>query len=147
MAIYKSPYKDASSVTLHDKELDIVNGFVEISDEDLTPEIEKTLTVVLGFTLAQPEEIDAVLSTVASNDHLAAEAAERAVLMAQIKEAGLKIDGRKNLAWVRERYNEFVAQGLISGDDNNEPPAEPEAPEPAPKTPAKASAQEAKTEA
>lgn len=146
MPFYKSPFADATALTVHKNalgpkgklievpvELDIVNGFVEISESDHTPEIEALLTRTLGFTLASPADVDATLATQTSEAQQKSEASARAELLATIKAWGLKIDGRKSLAWVQERYDEFVAQGLIKpGEPPHEVGADAEAdPEPA----------------
>ena len=129
MPFYKSPSPDSSSVSLHDIELDIVNGFVEISRDILTPEIETTLIKHLGFTVANDADVENVLAVQSLTDQQKQDNAERTALLSEIKAWGLKIDGRKNVAWVRERYDEFVKQGLIKpGQDPAAPPEAPDKP-------------------
>jgi hypothetical protein len=113
MPFYKSNLPDVSSVALHGKEFDVVNGFVEIDDADITPEIETTLTKHMGFTLATDAEVDTTIASLEIDDATKRSTDERKDLIAEMKAWGIHVDGRKNLAWVRERYSEAVESGAI----------------------------------
>ncbi|MDD2705955.1 MAG: hypothetical protein PHU07_11575, partial [Acidocella sp.] len=84
MPFFKSPFPGASSVSLHDIELDIVNGFVEIVQEKLTPAIEATLTKHLGFIPADEKDVEDSLAVQDLGDQMKRDGAERSRLLAII---------------------------------------------------------------
>jgi hypothetical protein len=135
----KSPNPDISAVSVHGKQFDVVNGFIEVLEEELTPEIETTLKTLLGFVHAAEEEVASAVTKIDASDLQKNEADERKALLAEITSWGLRVDGRKNLAWLKERYEEFVAQGHIkpgekpnaapaAANDVDQPPVTPENP-------------------
>lgn len=136
MPFYKTNKSDVSSIGLHDREYDVDNGFVEVPDEDLTDQLHNTLTKLLGFTVANDDEINAA---VMGSDAAVAEkqvAEKRAEILEKFKSANIKVDGRKGLSWLMERLEDAVSQGLIPGEELKEPPAEQptvEVADPAPK--------------
>ncbi len=121
---FKSPNPDYSGVAVHGKQFDVVAGFIEILEEEFTPAIEATLAS-LGFVKAEAAEVSAVVTEVGANEAMKTEAAERAAIIEEIRSWGLRVDARKGLAWLKECYEKFVAQGHIKP---GEKPGAPDAP-------------------
>jgi hypothetical protein len=144
MPIYKVPNPNVSAIACHGEEFDVENGFIEVPDEIITPEIEYAITTHAGCVLATQDDVDEVVTLIDTGKDLKRNAEERARLLKILKDAGIKIDGRKSLEWVQERFDEMVAQGLVTPDGGAvqpapapvEPPVEPgptdEPPTPAP---------------
>jgi hypothetical protein len=131
MPFFKHPSADVTSVVVMGIEFDAIKGFIQfeaplmVDDKDISIDVERALVDHAGWRLATNEEVSAAFSETNHHEDAKAEVEERDRLIVELKKAGMRVDGRKSLSFLRERFEDAVASGAIAQADT-ESKLEPE---------------------